>query len=153
MGVEIERKFLVINEDWRVQATANTELVQAYLAIEGAVSVRVRISDGERARLTLKAGDVGRVRSEFEYDIPLVDARELVELARPFTIEKTRYQVPIGEHVWEVDVFSGRHQGLVIAEIELCNAAESFAVPPWLGREVTEDAAYYNSTLAGVEQD
>jgi adenylate cyclase len=150
MGSEIERKFLVRGDGWRDGVTARHALEQGYLVSGGATSVRVRIYDGAQAKLTLKAGGVGRVRAEYEYDIPLDDARELLALCGSRTLTKVRHLVPAGALTWEVDVFSGRHAGLVMAEIELEDAEQAFDRPDWLGEEVTEDERYYNSTLAGI---
>lgn len=150
MGVEIERKFLVRGEGWRAQVRSSSHIVQGYLAREGAVSVRVRIYDGARARLTLKSGGPGSVRAEFEYEIPVVDAHELIGLAGPHVIRKRRHLVPGGTLIWEVDTFEGRHEGLVLAEIELRHPEQDFARPDWLGKEVTDEERYYNSSLAGL---
>ena len=150
MGVEIERKFLLRGEGWRAGVTASHALEQGYLASGGITSVRVRIHDGTHAKLTLKAGGVGRVRAEYEYDIPLDDARELLELCGTRTLTKVRHLVPAGALTWEIDEFSGRHAGLVLAEIELDHEEQAFERPDWLGEEVTENERYYNSTLAGV---
>jgi len=150
MASEIERKFLVTSDAWRDRVTVSHALEQGYLVSGGKLSVRVRIYDGARARLTIKAGGVGRVRSEYEYDIPIDDALEMMVLAGERTLKKVRHLVPAGAMTWEIDVFSGRHEGLVLAEIELDDPEQTFEQPDWLGEDVTEDVRYYNSTLAGL---
>ncbi|PEQ14195.1 adenylate cyclase [Novosphingobium sp. PC22D] len=148
MATEIERKFLVASPAWRDKADAGSALRQAYLA-KGPASVRVRIVDETSAKLTVKAGESGVARSEFEYEIPLEDACALFELATGGAIEKRRHRVPAGEGlVWEIDVFAGANEGLVLAELELPDPDTPFARPEWLGEEVTGDPRYYNSALA-----
>jgi len=152
MGREIERKFLVTGEDWRPSATGSRQIRQAYLTPGGPVQLRVRIADGREAKLTVKSTEPGRARAEFEYAIPLADAEELMLSRVGNCIEKERFLVPAGgDRQWEVDVFSGVHEGLVIAEIELGSEDEEFARPGWLGQEVTDDPAYYNASLAMAE--
>jgi len=147
MGVEIERKFLVRDDSWRVHADAGTELVQGYLVIQDALSVRVRIQ-GESARLTIKAGSGSIERQEFEYPIPISDARTMIEtLCRRPVLSKCRHRVPVGRHVWEVDVFAAENAGLVVAEVELGSADESFERPAWAGEEVSDDTRYLNASL------
>jgi adenylate cyclase len=147
MGVEIERKFLVRDDSWRASADAGTELVQGYLVIQDTLSVRVRIQ-GEHARLTIKAGTGSIERQEFEYPIPISDARTMIgTLCRRPVLSKRRHRVPVGRHVWEVDVFAAENAGLVVAEVELAAVDESFERPPWVGEEVSEDARYLNASL------
>lgn len=149
MGREIERKFLVSGEDWQGQARAAMSIRQAYLAQTGRIVARVRIVDGARGWLTLKSVEPGISRAEYEYEIPVADAEELMELRQGLRIEKTRHVVPAGEGLnWEVDVFEGVHAGLVVAEIELPSETAAFARPAWLGREVSGDPAYTNAALA-----
>lgn len=148
MALEIERKFLVIDESWRGGVSAKISLQQAYLARTERLSARVRIIGGTDALLAIKSSGAGAVRSEYEYAIPVGDARELMELRQGALIEKTRHIVGQGSARWEVDVFGGGLAGLVIAEIELATVDAAFARPPWLGREVTGDPAYYNAALA-----
>lgn len=153
MGTEIERKFLVKSDAWRALATASSVLRQGYLASGSAVSVRVRIRDSSSAQLTLKTGTTGLVRSEYEYEVPVADAEELLRLCAEAVVEKRRYLVPAGNHLaWEVDVFAGRHQGLVLAEIELHSEDQTIDLPEWLGDEVTGDPRYQNATLAWSAQ-
>jgi adenylate cyclase len=148
MAAEIERKFLVVGDGWKAQATDSTDIQQAYLATTAKASVRVRIKDGAKGIISIKSAASGTTRSEFEYDIPLEDARQLMQLRSGRMIEKRRHTVPNGNATWEVDVFGGAHKGLIIAEIELPSADASFERPAWLGQEVTDDQRYYNATLA-----
>lgn len=152
MATEIERKFLLTNDSWRAQADAGTPMRQGYLIAASAqqqakASVRVRIA-GEEANLNIKSATLGVTRQEYEYPIPLHEANEMLDtLADGPLIEKTRYHVPHGGHTWEIDVFSGDNAGLVVAEVELATADESFQRPPWLGEEVSDDPRYYNVCL------
>jgi adenylate cyclase len=148
MNLEIERKFLVKGDGWRSQAVASATLRQGYLANTAASSVRVRIT-GSAGWLSVKAMRRGRSREEFEYAIPLEDAKALISgFTEGPLIEKTRHQVPVGDHRYEVDEFHGVNRGLVVAEVELDDADEVFTRPDWLGDEVTEDARFYNFRLA-----
>jgi len=148
MPVEIERKFLVINDGWRHSAGPGQILQQAYVAQEEHASVRVRLS-AERAWLTLKSARAGMVRDEFEYEISRADARDMLNKLCPGPIiEKTRYRVPHGGRIWEVDVFARRAEGLVMAEVELPSPDEPLDLPAWVGREVTDDPRFRNSALA-----
>lgn len=149
MGVEIERKFRV-RAGWRPDG-AGEEIAQGYLSSVPERTVRVRLRGG-RGYLTVKGknggADAAR-RAEFEYEIPAADARALLALAEPGVIEKERCLVPVADgHTWEVDVFHGENEGLVVAEIELGAEDEPFVRPDWLADEVTGDARYYNSSLA-----
>ena len=148
MAKEIEQKFLVIGEGWREVATARRQLRQFYLATGDERSVRVRVVDGIEARLTLKFGGTGRIRDEFEYDLPLEDAEEMQAFAIGTPIVKTRHIVPVGDHVWEVDEFAEALAGLVMAEVECADPVPMAERPSWVGREVTEDAGFYNLSLA-----
>lgn len=149
MGIEIERKFLV--RDTRVLAgLPGVHMRQGYLARSGpsaSVTVRVRIA-GTRAWLTLKGNSHGISRSEFEYAIPLADAEALLATSPWPALEKTRHRVPVGNHVFEVDVFHGALAPLVLAEVELAHEHEAFTRPDWLGEEVSDDPRYRNSELA-----
>jgi len=147
MGKEIERKFLVAGDAWRAEVCSSRRLRQGYVAIDGKTNVRVR-SDGQRAWLTVKGAGEGITRPEFEYEIPADEAEGLFELCQGRIVDKTRHLVPIGEHTWEVDEFAGANLGLIMAEIELQEEAESFVRPAWLGEEVTGDARYLNASLA-----
>jgi adenylate cyclase len=148
MAKEIERKFLVRSDGWRSSVETKSVLRQGYIASMDDRSVRVRIIDKTSARLTIKIGRSTMPRDEFEYEIPIADAEELLDAAIGIVIEKTRYRVPYEGYVWEVDVFAGRHRGLVIAEVEMKSEAERPALPTWLGREVTGDFRYSNQALA-----
>ena len=148
MGIEIERKFLVRDDRWRAAARSATDMKQGYLANTGACSVRIRVA-GDRAWLSVKAMRPGPARAEFEYELPIADAEEmLATLAGGPLVSKRRHEVPAGGHCFEVDEFLGENQGLVVAEIELAAADEEFPRPAWLGAEVTMDARYYNFRLA-----
>jgi len=146
MALEIERKFLLLNDDWRAQVQRELPMSQAYLGGEQC-SVRVRIS-GEFAWLNIKNAVAGPSRLEFEYEIPHDDAVQLMRLAIEPGIEKVRHIVEYGGYVWEIDEFAGRNTGLIVAEIELPSVDAIFAKPDWVGTEVTEERRYYNSALA-----
>jgi len=148
MPTEIERKFLVIG-DFMTGATEATEIVQGYLSTSPERTVRIRIR-GNRGFITIKgkAGEAETARFEWEMEIPVKDARELLMLCEPFNVTKTRYLVPFGNHVFEVDVFHGENEGLVMAEVELRAIGEEFEKPSWLGNEVTSDPRYFNSALS-----
>jgi adenylate cyclase len=148
MAKESEQKFLVTGDGWRSAAGPGRTIEQFYLAEGEGRSVRVRISDGTSARLTLKFGTSARVRDEFEYDLPLADAREMQAFALGNIVNKTRYVVRHGRRDWEVDVFSGALAGLVMAEIESEEEVAADELPDWLGAEVTGVAGYYNLSLA-----
>jgi adenylate cyclase len=147
MGVEIERKFLVVGDAWRASGRP-THIVQGYLTRDPGRVVRIRTA-GERAFLTLKGLTHDASRSEFEYPIPPEDARQmLAELCLKPLLSKTRYAVDVGDLTWEVDVFDAPHAGLIVAEIELPSSDHVFERPDWVGAEVTGDARYYNQSLA-----
>jgi adenylate cyclase len=146
MPREIERKFLVRNDEWRGLAHRSQRMSQGYLASGGRVSVRVRIA-GDEAWLNMKTGRLGVSRQEYEYPLPIDEARELLALADGPLIDKTRHFVEHGGFEWEVDEFHGDNVGLVVAELELAREDERFPSPPWLGVEVTQLARYYNVCL------
>ncbi len=144
---EIERKFLVIGEQWRELATSY-HFCQGYIYSSPTCFVRVR-TESEKAFLTIKGPKDGISRSEYEYAIPLEDAKELLEtLAHKPLIYKIRHKIPQGEHIWEVDEFCGDNTGLIVAEIELESEQAQFVKPAWIGKEVTDDARYRNAALA-----
>lgn len=147
MATEIERKFLVKNDLWKEHVISESRMKQGYLATEKNAAIRVRIAKGI-AHLNIKSTTNGVRRAEFEYQIPLEDAEEILDVAalRPY-IDKTRYKVGWGGHIWELDVFYGENQGLVMAEIELESEEEEFELPPWAGAEVSDDPRYYNASL------
>ena len=146
MGVEIERKFLLTNEGWRGQGHP-TLMRQGYLVADPVRTVRVRI-EGERAVITIKGKSTGASRGEWEYEIPVPDATELLDgLCEQPQVEKIRHRIAHAGHTWEVDEFLGLNAGLVVAEIELGAEDEAFEKPDWIGAEVTGDKRYYNSSL------
>ena len=144
---EIERKFLVVG-DFKSAAYSSSRIVQGYISSQRGRTVRVRIRD-DKGYLTIKgAGNAsGTSRYEWEKEIPLDEARQLMALCEPGVIDKTRYLVRSGKHVFEVDEFYGDNEGLVMAEVELTSEDEPYERPPFLGEEVTGDARYYNSQL------
>lgn len=146
MPAEIERKFLVANNSWR-DGSPGTMIAQGYLSQDPERTVRVRIG-GEKAWLTIKGRTEGISRAEFEYEIPLEDAHELLAMCLRSVIEKTRHEVSYAGHLWEIDVFHGDNEGLIVAEVELADATISPALPPWVGVEVSAEARYFNSCLA-----
>lgn len=146
MAAEIERKFRVANDTWR-DGTCGVRIAQGYLSLDPDRTVRVRLA-GENAWLTIKGRTQGITRAEFEYAIPLDDARALLELCLPAVIDKTRHEVYSGGYFWEIDVFHGDNEGLVIAEVELTDESITPELPPWAGAEVSADARYFNSCLA-----
>lgn len=147
MAVEIERKFLLRNNTWRDVADDGLCMRQGYLTGSGKASVRVRVA-GDEANINIKSATIGIARQEYEFPLPLGEANEMLDsLTEGPLIEKTRYHVRHGKHVWEIDVFAGDNQGLVVAEIELNDAQEGFDRPDWLGEEVSTDSRYYNAAL------
>lgn len=147
MAQEIERKFLV-KDDFIGQAGESILIIQAYLSLDKERTVRIRIQN-EQAFLTIKGKSnvSGLSRYEWEKEIDQSEAKELLKLAIGSSIEKIRYRIPVGNHVFEVDVFSGENEGLVLAEVELQSEAEVFEKPEWLGKEISGDPRYYNSNL------
>lgn len=148
MAKEIERKFLVLDERWRDDVTGATDLRQAYILSMENRSLRVRILDRQKATLTVKIGSGTLSRDEFEYDIPLDEAREMLDCAIGIVLEKSRFLVPHEGYTWEIDVYDGAYRGLVIAEVELQEEDENPPLPDWLGPEVTGDRRYSNQSLA-----
>ncbi len=146
MPREIEKKFLLKNDAWRPLVERRSRMTQGYLASGGRVSVRVRVA-GDEAWLNIKAGGLVASRPEYEYAIPVDEARELLALAEGPLIDKTRHFIPAGDLTWEIDEFHGDNSGLVVAELELDNEQQAFPRPPWLGTEVTELHRYYNVRL------
>jgi adenylate cyclase len=149
MGVEIERKFLIKDGGWRNLVTAQARIRQAYLALGGKATIRVRIKDESAATLTIKSRAAKLRRLELEYPLPIDDAQALIGLRRGAIVEKVRHLVPHAGATWEVDVFAGENAGLIIAEVELPHEDYRLELPPWIGSEVTGRAEYYNSSLAG----
>lgn len=147
MALEIERKFLVDSSKW-APADMGTRFVQAYLSLDPNPTVRIRIA-GEKAFLTIKGRSKSISRPEFEYEVPVEDAQNMLKLAISNPVEKIRYEVLNEGFLWEVDVFSGKNAGLIMAEIELESEDQEFSKPDWLLEEVSYDGRYYNSYLSG----
>lgn len=145
---EIERKFLVVSNEFKDQARKKYTIRQAYLNTDPERTIRVRIND-HKAYLTIKgkSSENGLSRFEWEKEIPLDEAKILLQICEPGKIEKYRYEVKEGEHIYEVDEFEGENEGLLIAEVELEDEQEEFKKPEWLGEEVTGKKEYYNSNL------
>ena len=148
MAIEIERKFLVLDDSYKREAFSSSHIRQGYLSRERGKTIRVRIRDTQ-AFLTIKGPSVdgGLSRPEFEYEIPLDDAEKLMTLCEPGIIDKTRWLVKSGDHTFEVDEFFGDNEGLVMAEVELRSRSEEPTMPSFIGQEVTGDRRYYNSQL------
>ncbi|MGQ0618845.1 MAG: CYTH domain-containing protein [Panacagrimonas sp.] len=148
MALEIERKFLLAHQGWRMEVARSVAFRQGYLSGgDGRASVRVRL-EGEQARLNIKAAVLGRARAEYEYDIAPADAIEMLETLCVGRVDKARHYVEREGFTWEIDEFHGDNQGLVVAEIELEGENQEFPRPDWLGREVTDERRYYNHSLA-----
>lgn len=146
MSYEIERKFLVTETEF-LSDEVGLACRQGYIAVAGTTNVRVRVID-EHAYLTMKGAEAGITRREFEYEIPVVDAEDMLALlCNEPLIEKTRYKIEFGGTVWDVDLFHGVNQGLKVAEVELTSEHQEFDTPPWVGEEVTGQVAYYNINL------
>lgn len=146
MGVEIERKFLPKNDDWRKVAPKGIHMAQWYLNEVGS-TIRVRIAD-DKAYLTIKSKTKGISRKEFEYEIPVDDAKDMMDLAQTPIVEKFRYKIPFEGHIWEVDEFQGANAGLVVAEVEMKSEDEEVIIPEWIGEDVSGDKRYRNTNLA-----
>ncbi|MBP6072709.1 MAG: CYTH domain-containing protein [Flavobacterium sp.] len=147
--IEIERKFLVLSDAFKSISVTQNQIAQGYLNSDPERTVRVRIKNNQ-GFITIKgkSNESGLSRLEWEKEIDVAEATQLLALCEKGVIHKTRYEVPFGQHVVEVDVFGGDNEGLVMAEIELSSETETYAVPEWLGEEVTNDARYYNSYLS-----
>jgi len=148
MGKEIERKFLVTGRDWRKHADRGKKIRQAYLASTKKLTIRVRTIGKDKAFLTIKSAKAELSRDEYEYEIPVKDAKALMKLRIGRLIVKRRYIVEIARARFEVDVFARKLKGLVIAEIELTSRHMLFKRPDWLGKEITGKKRYYNAQLA-----
>lgn len=147
MGIEIERKFLITNNGWKKGAKYST-CRQGYIFAEKKGVVRIRVID-QKGFVTIKSAPVVLTRQEYEYEIPLADANSMLEdLCDKYIVEKKRYKIKFGNHIWEIDEFTGHNEGLVLAEIELSNENETFEPPPWIGEEVSLDPKYHNSNLS-----
>ncbi|MBR1545951.1 MAG: CYTH domain-containing protein [Prevotella sp.] len=148
MALEIERKFLVLNDSYKKESFSHSHIQQGYICSERGRTVRIRIRD-DHAFITIKGPsmDGGLSRYEFEQEIPLEDGKQLMRLCEPGIIDKVRWLVKSGAHVFEVDEFFGDNEGLVMAEVELSSVEESAKIPDFIGKEVTGDRRYYNSQL------
>jgi adenylate cyclase len=147
MAQEIERKYLVKNDSWRDQVFRHVYMRHGYLNDTQQSSVRVRV-EGDKAYLNIKSATLGVFRKEYEYPIPVEEANEiLTDLASKPLIEKTRHYINYAGHLWELDVFEGDNQGLIVAEVELDHEEEAIELPPWAGEEVSDDPRYYNVCL------
>lgn len=147
MGIEIERKFLVKGDGWRSQSFRNVYYRQGYLNDAKSCSIRVRIAE-DKAYLNIKSAILGIFRHEYEYEIPLAEANEMLDsFSLGAVIAKRRFFVEYAGHTWEVDVFDGDNDGLIVAEIELSAEDEAFDIPNWVGDEVSDDPRYYNVCL------
>lgn len=146
--IEIERKFLVLSDEFKEEANSTERIVQGFLSTHEERTVRVRAA-GDMGYLTIKgkSNEAGTIRYEWEKEIPIEEANELLMLCEKPVIDKTRYKISLGQHLYEVDVFHGENEGLIVSEIELADENETFEKPTWLGTEVTGDIRYYNSHL------
>lgn len=147
--IEIERKFLVKSDAFKLEAIANYKIAQGYLNSNPERTVRIRIK-GEKGFITIKGlGNAsGMSRFEWEKEIPIDEAKQLLSLCEQGIIEKTRFEVKVGNHLYEIDEFYGANKGLLLAEVELAFETEKFEKPNWLGVEVTKDSRYYNAYLS-----
>jgi CYTH domain-containing protein len=147
--IEIERKFLVTSDAFKKEAFSQTRIVQGFLNTDPERTVRVRVR-GEKGFITVKgiSNTAGTIRTEWEKEIDVSEAENLLKLCEEGVIEKVRYEVKVGRHIFEVDEFFGKNTELIIAEVELCSENESFEKPAWLGKEVTGVIKYYNSQLS-----
>lgn len=146
MSIEIERKYLV-KKELLPEPVKSIRILQAYLQIEPERTVRIRVLE-EKAFITIKGPLKGISRPEFEYEIPVVDAREIMKMAKGIPVEKVRHEIYYKGKRWEVDIFKGENEGLVIAEIELESDSENFDLPEWVTEEVSSDMRYHNSQLS-----
>ena len=147
--IEIERKFLTTSEAFKKEAFAENRITQGYLSSVPERTVRVRIK-GNKALLTIKgaSNESGLSRFEWEKEIPVEEAAALLKLCEKGVVDKTRFEVKVGNHIFEIDEFYGENTGLIVAEVELKSENETFEKPIWLGKEVTNDNRYYNSNLS-----
>lgn len=147
MPTEIERKYLIKNDSWKSSAKQGTKYIQGYLVGSRHASVRIRI-EGDRAFINIKSATLGVRRQEYEYPVPVEEAREILEtLCEKPLIEKTRYEIGHQGLEWEVDVFEAENKGLIVAEVELDSEDQEIVLPDWCGEEVSDDPRYYNVCL------
>ena len=149
MGIEIERKFLLKNMNWRKLSNEGITIKQGYLNTNHERTCRVRIK-GTKGFLTIKGKSINAKRLEFEYEIPKEDAMQLIKLCEEPIIQKIRYELNQNGNTWEIDVFEGENEGLILAEIELNCENETITIPDWIGKEVTNDKKYFNSSLVKI---
>lgn len=150
MGVEIERKFLVNNALWnKLEKPEGDFYRQGYLLTDPKKTIRVR-QTSDKGFLTIKGISVGATRAEYEYEIPFAEAKELLDHFAVAELSKIRYKISIDNHIWEIDVFSGKNEGLIVAEIELKSEDEKYGIPNWIAEEVTGEEKYYNSNLVTI---
>jgi len=156
MAVEIERKFKLVSDEWRALSTGSLKIQQAYLQsgikADQASSIRIRLEETDadqiKATINVKSAEMSVHRMEYEYRIPVSDASIMLEtLCEQPVLVKTRFLVPYGDHLWELDIFEGDNAGLEIAEVELKHINEKLALPDWVGQEVSDDPRYYNNYL------
>ena len=148
MALEIERKFLVDKKKLvKLKLSGGERISQGYLSTDPNKIVRVRTKKN-RGFLTIKSANIGIVRQEFEYEIPFADAEEILKLCAPNTLTKIRYKVDYAGHIWEIDIFEGRHSGLILAEVEIDSLDEFVKIPDWAGEEVSHNPRYFNSNLS-----
>ncbi len=147
MAVEIERRFRVSSEAWRESVVRSTQITQGYLAITEYAVIRVRVRDTE-GYVTIKSRDGGLAREEYEYPVPLEDARSLINLCGAKILEKVRHDVTYAGYLWEIDEYFEPFEGLIIAEVELQSEDEDPARPPWIGEDITHDGNFSNAALA-----
>lgn len=147
--IEIERKFLVKTKAYQLEASSKTRIIQGFLNTDANRTVRIRLK-GDVGFITVKgkSNESGTSRFEWEKEIEFSDAKELLQLCEKGVLDKTRYEVRVGKHLFEVDEFYGENEGLTIAEVELTSENEAFETPDWLGKEVTGEVKYYNSQLS-----
>lgn len=148
MAIEIERKFLIKNDDWVHQSTEIKYIKQGYLTKPPEQAIRVRIVDGAKAFLTIKLKGEGISRPEFEYEIPVEDGEEIYKACGENVVHKHRHIIPTDGLKWEIDVFRGRHSGLVLAEIELPSVDAAFQKPAWIAEDVSDNPRYFNQSMA-----
>ena len=147
MPIEIERKFLVHQEKWEaLEKPLGNHFRQGYLLTDPQKTIRVR-ETSEKGFITIKGISVGATRAEYEYEIPKLEAKELLDQFAISELSKVRYEIPVENHIWEVDEFFGDNKGLIVAEIELLKEDEHFLIPDWIDIEVTSEEKYYNSNL------
>lgn len=151
MAIEIERKFLVAGDGWRAHVRSTDHLRQGYLSTGSNATIRIRTINDGRGFITIKAGGAALERNEYEYPIPITDARQLLARCLGRLIDKRRHHLDLDDGDWVVDEFLGAHAALLLVEVELPSGDAEFERHDWLGEEVTGDRAYYNSTLAAIE--